>query len=85
MGAVLLAQNAFAMLLAQSSSLLDFYVVGNVSCKSSPCNQQVIPVQNVQRALLDVAYSPRTEVSLNQTLAGSGVSLQDLEKIKLIR
>jgi hypothetical protein len=73
------------MLIAQGASLLDFYVVGNVSCKSSPCNQHVIPVPKVQRALLDVAYSPRTGAYLDQSLAGSGVELQSLEKLKLIR
>lgn len=80
----LLVLCAGATLFAGDAGLIDFYVVGSVSCKSQPCNAQVVSVPAVQRVLLDVAAAPRPRDWIARALDGSGVALDALERLKLI-
>jgi hypothetical protein len=65
--------------------LLDYRIVGSSSCKTAPCWGRTIERIEVQRLLLQLAGSPQTADAVDASLTGSGVTRDDLEKLRLVR
>lgn len=75
-----------SMSAAQDASVLNYSVVGSVSCRSGEtCWTDVMKKPNVQRVLLNIAEKPRDRASVSAALQDSGVKIEDLLALRLIR
>ena len=83
-GALAALAAATALSAAESGTLLHYGTVGNISCKRGPCFSRAIGHPAVQRLLLDIASGPRDSAAIDAALRESGVTRQDLEKLRLI-
>ncbi len=71
---------------AEDAAVLNYSVVGSVSCRSgTPCWSDVMKKPAVQRVLLDIAKQSRAYASVSAALEGSGVKVEDLLALRLIR
>jgi hypothetical protein len=88
MKTLLLTLIAFAATtcLAQEQKLLNHSIVGSASCESQgPCYNHVMEPVAVQRFFLNLAKGPIEVSKTDAALQGTGVSVQDLLALRLIR
>ena len=83
-GALAALAAAIVLPAAESGTILHYGTVGNISCKRGPCFSRAIGHPAVQRLLLDIASGPRDLAAIDAALRESGVTRQDLEKLRLI-
>jgi hypothetical protein len=82
---VLLPAFLTTTVIAQDERLLNYSIVGWASSEKSPSYGKAIVRMEVQRLLLDIASSPRTDAYVDSALTGSSVSRSDLEELRLLR
>ncbi len=70
---------------AQQKDTLNYSIVGSASSNKSPSFGKTIRHIEVQRLLLEVSAFPRSATFVDSALAGTGITRNDLEELRLIR
>jgi hypothetical protein len=82
---VLVCLSAPAAYGQQEQRLLKYSVVGWSSCEKKPCWGDAVGKTPVQKLFLDLAAGPRDAEQIESALSGTGVTLGDLETLRLVR
>lgn len=72
-------------LVGQEQQLLHHSIVGQSSCATKPCYDEVMSDLAVQKMLLGLAAGPRPISDVESALKGGGVPVADLLQLRLIR